>query len=132
MIFKRLVYIVMTVLVLFAGSGQTIYAHTCLKTGRTTLAFTNATCCHKKAVKNEQCSFKKPSCCQVNAAFSGQVVPATVQASGQIKVSVIPVFVQEIFNVFNPLQSVIVTDVFGLVPEPFGKSDILFTRVFRC
>ena len=132
MIFKRLVYIIMTVLVLLADSGQTIYAHTCLRTNRTKLAFTNASCCHKAAVKDGKRSFRKPSCCRINATVARQIMPSNVNPSNQIDVAAAPVFVAEIFKVSSPLSSMVATDAIGFVPESPGKADILFTRVFRC
>jgi len=119
---------------LLADSGQTIYAHTCLKKNRTSISLTNAaTCCHKKVAGKESCSFKKQNCCQVNSTLVKQVVPGRVQTGGQFKIVLQSFVAVEIFEAYNSSTIVFICGNHrSSAPEPLGKADILFTQVFRC
>ena len=132
MIFKRLVYILMTALVLFADGGQTIYAHTCLKTHSTSLALSNASCCHKKAVPLSGHVFKKPSCCFVNATMVKHGIPAQIQLVEQLKIQAPVSVVLALFSAYVAIPFITILNGRSPSPEPLRAADILFTQVFRC
>ena len=132
MIFKRLVYILITVLVLFADGGQTIYAHTCLKTHRTALAFNNQSCCHKKQSPLSGPVFKKPSCCVINATMVKHGVPGQIPTVEKVKLSTPIISAPGLLIAFISLPVIIISNGRSSSPEPLNTADILLTRVFRC
>jgi hypothetical protein len=132
MIFRRLVYITFTILLLFADSGQTIYAHTCLKTNRTSITFAKVVPCCKNKATDKGISFNKANCCRVNSALMKQVVPAKIQLPTQLKIAVQVIFAGGFFNVFASGVSGLPFYISGSSPEPLSKAGILFTQVFRC
>lgn len=66
---KRTIAFLLTMFILFADSGQMLYAHTCLKTNTTEFSFFKQTDCCKKANPDKCCQIKKTSCCVVSAAY---------------------------------------------------------------
>ncbi len=132
MIFKRLVYILITVLVLFADGGQTIYAHTCLKTHRTALAFNNQSCCHKKQSPLSGPVFKKPSCCIINATMVKHGVPCQIPIIEQVKLATPIIYAPGLLIAFISLPAILTSYCRSSSSELLNTADILFTRVFRC
>ena len=128
---KRAVSLLMLVLILFADSGQTIYAHTCLKSKRTHLSIGSPKhCCSAKAVANN-CTIRKATCCEVSSRYlkqnfvSQQVVPDVVLH----EVAVLPqsqVFVPRV------VQPVIILAANTSPPLiALSKSSATFTQTFR-
>ena len=132
MIFKRLVYILMTVLVLFADGGQTIYAHTCIKTQRTILAFNSKSCCHQKAAPPGGPVFKKSSCCIVNATMVKHGLPGQISTVEQVKLSTPVVEAQGFLVGCVSVPAIFISYCRSSCSEQFHTADILFTQVFRC
>lgn len=72
MLFKRALSLLMLVLILFADSGQTVYAHTCFKSKRTSLSIGRPKqCCSTKATTHG-CAVKKATCCEVSSKYLKQ------------------------------------------------------------
>jgi hypothetical protein len=144
MIARRLALTFLTLLILFADSGQMIYAHTCLKSNHTSLSlFTPASdccgkeettkriCCAKKAAEQKKnCALGKMDCCSVSAKYIKQSFP-----SGEMKLSLKEVekplaALVTLFAAFINIPS----DKISYIVEtalPPGKADIRFTQVFR-
>ena len=72
MLFKKLIHLFITLLILFADSGQTIYAHTCLKTKHTHLSIGKPKHCCADEQKSETSQLKKTSCCEVSSTYLKQ------------------------------------------------------------
>jgi hypothetical protein len=130
---KRMLYLLMVAVLLLADSGQTIYAHTCLKTNHTSLALSNgANCCGMKAAEKGALSFNKASCCRVTPTLIKHVAPAKVQLAARINVVIQPVFASDVFKISIPYSSDPSLYIRSSSPEPASAVDISFTQVFRC
>lgn len=104
---KQVLCLFMMLLMLFADAGQTIYAHTCLKSNNVSFSIntpaackedehreTKACCEKKKQQETEDCTVGKKDCCSV----SGKYVKASLGGDNSV---VTPLSV--------PLQAVAVT-----------------------
>lgn len=72
MFIKRLVVLFVTFLLLFADSGQMLYAHTCLKTNHTHYSISSPKHCCVNEKDESNCSIKKSSCCEVSSKYLKQ------------------------------------------------------------
>lgn len=72
MFLKRFILLLTTLLLLFADSGQTLYAHTCIKSKHTHITIGEPKhCCSEKSTKNH-CGIKKASCCEITFKYLKQ------------------------------------------------------------
>jgi hypothetical protein len=69
MLFKRVLTFIITLLILFADSGQTIYAHTCFKSKQTHYSIVSNKHCCGQVTKVAGCVIKKSACCEVNSKY---------------------------------------------------------------
>src|SRR5687767_13181279 len=88
MFLKRMTTLILTSLILFADSGQMIYAHTCFKSMHTSFSlYAPADCCPKKEIaksccakkainENKNCALGKMACCSVSSKYVKQSFPA--------------------------------------------------------
>jgi hypothetical protein len=141
MLLKRIIPVFLTLLILFADSGQMIYAHTCYKSNQTSISLFSAdtccgkekvkkNCCTKQAEEKKSCSLGKMSCCSVSSTYLKQSFP-----TNEVKASVTAP-VGEIFIELNLFSTYIIDSapkVFLQSPPPSlrSKDDISFARVFR-
>lgn len=116
---------------MFADSGQTIYAHTCLKSKHTHLSIGQPKhCCAEKVVAGK-CEVKKSTCCEVSSKYlkqdfvSEQIVPdfiafdAAIVPVSRVFVACYPApLIQRAANSSPPLLAI-------------AKSEIAFTQTFR-
>ncbi len=129
MFLKRSVHFLLVVLLLFADSGMTLYAHTCHKTKGTQISIGSP----KHKCKNEQgksnCTIKKTSCCDVSSKYIKQNL----------------IFKEiETVSVYLPVKAILITEIFTLPqllntsfsifsnPPPLNiKAEGTFTQTFR-
>ena len=131
MLLKRVVTIFITVLILFADSGQIIYAHTCFQSNTTSYSlFAPKHCCGKSSEEHKACINKK-SCCSITAKFIKQVfvnhaneVGETITHTAKIATT------SEIFQIYDQTNTII-PSVYFTPPLPRCEDDICFTQVFR-
>ncbi len=72
MFLKRFILLLTTLLLLFADSGQTLYAHTCLKSKHTHVTIGEPKhCCQESKTKNH-CGIKKATCCEITSKYLKQ------------------------------------------------------------
>lgn len=76
---QRILCWFLTALLLFAESGQTVYAHTCLKQNKTTYSLTAETSCKKESSRpccarrhQMQTGIKAAGCCVITAKYIKQ------------------------------------------------------------
>jgi len=130
MALKRVINFLLILFILFADSGQTIYAHTCLKSKHTHLSIgTPKHCCSEKK-ETGNCIVKKSSCCEVSSKylklnFVSEQTPVNETVPG-IAVSCLPTF---FLPVFNP----IVDENKSNAPPSLAvvKASKEFTQIFR-
>ncbi len=131
MLLKRAVSVLMLVLILFADSGQTIYAHTCLKSKHTHLSIGSPKhCCSAKVVFNN-CTIRKATCCEVSSKYLKQNFVSQPVVND---VEYYQVAVQPQSQVFTPrvVQPVIILAVNTSPPLiALSKSSGTFTQTFR-
>lgn len=72
MFFKRFLILFLTHLLLFADSGQMLYAHTCLKTNHTHYSISSPKHCCTNQQEETNCSLKKSNCCEVSSTYLKQ------------------------------------------------------------
>lgn len=65
MFLTRSINILLIVIMFFADSGHTIYAHTCLKKKQTNISLNYTQSCCSDRDSNSDYSIKKASCCEV-------------------------------------------------------------------
>jgi|GEM_PF-1747064 len=145
MLFKRIVSILITLLILFADSGQMIYAHTCHKSNNTSFSLYSPAhcgavkvkkecCTKKKVVKHSGCALNKTNCCALSSKYVKMSFPTNDLQIKNIKVGedilvALPMqlpYVNLQNSTSNPEQN-------GSPPLPAqsgGKHS--FTQVFRC
>ena len=142
MLLKRIVTLFITLLILFADSGQMIYAHTCFKSNHTSFSlYTPDHCCAKEEVTKSCCAKKvseakkncalgKMSCCSVSSKYVKQSFP-----NNEIKLAANEVAKEITIEVklFAVYTSAFINKIFFRSPPPLlpGKDDIRFTQVFR-
>ena len=142
MLLRRIATLFITFLILFADSGQMIYAHTCFKSNHTYFSLytpdhccskekVTKNCCAKKAVETKKsCALGKMSCCSVSAKYVKQSFPNNeikITATKIIKdvITEVTSFTMNIFSSFDKLPS------FSSPLLLRCKNDIRFTQVFR-
>ena len=143
MLLKRVITFFITFLILFADSGQMIYAHTCFKSNHTSFSLYTPdhccakeeevakSCCAKKATEEKKnCALGKMSCCSVSAKYVKQSFP-----NNEIKLTASEVVKQITIQVklFEVYTSTFISKLFFQSSPPVlpGKDDIRFTQVFR-
>lgn len=131
MLFKRALSLLMLVLILFADSGQTVYAHTCLKSKRTSLSIGSPKhCCSTKAVTTG-CAVKKATCCEVSSKYLKQHFvsqPVVVDVMCH-QVAVLPQSQVFVPRMVQPVVSLAANT--SPPPVAFAKSAGTFTQTFR-
>lgn len=129
MFLKRLVHLSLVVLLLFADSGVTLYAHTCLKTKHTHFSIGTPKHCCKGTKTKSNCSVTKSSCCNVNSKYIKQdfVYKETEAAQQEL-----PALALIFSTVFSPvILPVEVNSTFSHSPPLLCKADGVFTQTFR-
>ncbi len=144
MLFKRIVTLSITFLILFADSGQMIYAHTCLLSHHTSFSLyipnhccaedekeTTKTCCAEKAeTEKTNCALGKMDCCSLSSKYVKQSFPnhEIKSAANEMAKDVmkeVELFTAYVSATFNNL-------IFSSPPPLLRcKDDIRFTGVFR-
>ncbi len=131
MLLKRVITFILTLLILFADSGQTIYAHTCLKSKRTNISIGNPKRCCAESKSTGHCTLKKSSCCEVSSKLLKQGFinqPTTERKEVILESIVLPT--SQLF-VFCAHQSVIPNSSNTSPPPVLCKSENTFTQTFR-
>ncbi len=142
MFLKRIVTLFITFLILFADSGQMIYAHTCLKSNHTSFSLyapgnccakkeSTKSCCAKKIIEEEKkCTLGKMSCCSVSSKYVKQSFPNNEVKLQPTEITREPATEITLFSVYiiSSVQNVLANS-----PPPLlrCKDDIRFTQVFR-
>jgi hypothetical protein len=141
MVAKRMLVGFLTLIILFADSGQMIYAHTCLQSKHTSVSLYSPagccikiektkSCCAKKAVaEKKNCALGKMPCCSVSAKYVKQSFPSNEIKLAETADLKEAIFELPLFSVY-PLQIAQKT-FFPPVPLLQSKDDIRFTGVFR-
>lgn len=144
---KQILCFFMTMLILFADAGQTIYAHTCLKSNNVSFSINTPAACkeeqqehakkaccekEKQETESEDCTVGKKDCCTV----SGKYVKASLGADN-IKAVHISMPIQAAFVVLFQLFSfgadTQVSAFYYPTPPPLAYSNSQsFIQVFRC
>lgn len=142
MLLKRIVTLFITFLILFADSGQMIYAHTCFKSNHTSVSLytpddccdkekTEKDCCAKKVTEQKSdCTLGDMSCCSVSSKYVKQSFP-----NNEVKLSANEIVKDVMAEV--KLFAAYVSASFGKLiissspPLLRCKDDIRFTQVFR-
>jgi hypothetical protein len=142
MFLRRIAVACLTLLILFADSGQMIYAHTCLKSNRTSLSLfapgnccikkeNKRSCCAKKAAEQEKsCTLGKMSCCSVSTKYIKQSFPSNEVKYSELKAGKDVVIELNLFSAYPP-HSAQQNFSYAAIPLPRCKDDIRFTQVFR-
>ena len=130
MLLKRAVTFLLTLLILFADSGQTIYAHTCLKTKHTHISIGQPKHCCSDTKAEGNCVIKKSSCCEVSSKYLKQdfINQQTEVKEVMATVAVLPV--SEIF-ISSPVKVIALNQTNTSPPIVFSKSENIFTQTFR-
>ena len=138
MVLKRIITTFLTLLILFADSGQMIYAHTCFKSNHTSISLfspggccvkaqSTRPCCVKKAAEErKQCALGKMSCCSLSAKYVKQSFPSNEIKASASKVEKQLFVLINLFSAYADQPVAIQTN-----PLPPGKVDIRFTGAFR-
>ena len=142
MFLKRIVTLFITLLILFADSGQMIYAHTCFKSNKTSLSlYTPDDCCDKEVSKKsccakkvsehkDDCTIGDKACCSVSSKYVKQAFP-----NNEVKLSVAKVIKHALaeVNLFSAYVAIPQNKIsfHSSVPLLRCKDDIRFTGVFR-
>lgn len=130
MFLKRVVHLVLVFLLLFADSGMTLYAHTCLKTKHTHYSIGTPKHCCKKAQSKSNCAVKKSSCCNVSSKYIKQYLVFKVTETMKQCLPVLSVSFTNIF--FIPqLLKVTSVNVFSNPPPIYSKAEGIYTQTFR-
>lgn len=141
MFLKRIISLFIAMLLLFAESGQVVYAHTCFKSNKTTLSlYTPAhcadevqqkSCCGNKHTETtNECVVGKKSCCAVSATYVKQSFPANETELRKVSFA-LALFYQPTF---------FVAEIFFLPPPSFSFTESppipvrypSFFCIFRC
>lgn len=69
MFLKRFILFLTTLILLFADSGQTLYAHTCLKSKHTHVTIGAPKHCCTNSSAEKHCGVKKASCCEITSKY---------------------------------------------------------------
>ena len=131
MLLKRVITFILTLLILFADSGQTIYAHTCLKSKHTNISIGAPKGCCAEKNSASHCTLKKSSCCEVSSKLLKQGFinqPTTEAKAVTLEAKVLPT--SQLF-VFSAPQSVIPNLSNTSPPPVLCKSENTFTQTFR-
>ena len=130
MLLKRVVTFLLTAIILFADSGQTIYAHTCLKTKHTHISIGEPKHCCLEKKETSKCTVKKSSCCEVNSKYLKQnfIIQQT-----EVKQITAVVAILSLAQIFQLLPNIISNERATNTSPPFAlcKSAITFTQAFR-
>jgi len=130
MLLKRGITFIITVLILFADSGQTIYAHTCLKTKHTHISIGRPKHCCAEKKMDGKCVIKKSSCCEVSSKYLKQDF---INQQTQVKEVTATVAVLPVSQIFisSPVNVVTLNQANTSPPIVFSKSENTFTQTFR-
>jgi hypothetical protein len=130
MVLRRFTVLALTLIILLADSGQTIYAHTCNKTKQTHVSLGQPKHCCAKKVTNT-CGIKKSSCCEVSSKLLKQGFvnkPVSVNEFESAAGQVVRLF--ELFQVYLA-QTECLTAGNTSPPIAYEKSRCTFTQTFR-
>lgn len=140
MLFRRVLSLLLLVLILFADSGQTIYAHTCLKSNNTSFSLLSPahcpvkkevvkSCCAKRqTLSAETCRLGKASCCSVTSKFVKQAFPGRFIELKAVKQFASAAGIAT-YNFCFTAQQAIASPIYSTPPYPAPSSP--FTGVFR-
>ncbi len=142
MLFKRSIIFAITCIILFADSGQMVYAHTCFKLNHTYFSLyapdeccaeerVHKSCCNKEEVQERaKCNVGKSDCCSVSAKYFKQSFPTTEPKLLKETVLETPTTGITFFRIY-------ISDSFARIfqisspPLLYSKADIHLTQVFR-
>jgi hypothetical protein len=143
MFFKRLLSLLIASIILFAESGQVVYAHTCFKSNETSFSLYSPahcndekiekSCCAKKQqITPEACVKGKESCCGVSSKYVQQSFP-THETELKKPVAAKSVFSALSFYVTTPgFVPTVVTACVASSPPLIVQYFASFLCVFRC
>jgi hypothetical protein len=130
MLLKRAIIFVLTLIILFADSGQTIYAHTCLKSKHTHISIGQPKHCCAESKTTSHCTIKKSNCCEVSSKYLKQdfINQQTETKAVELEVAVLPVT-----HVFVLVEEETLVLNYNNTSPPlvFSKSENTFTQTFR-
>jgi len=128
--FKQVLTFIIALLILFADSGQTIYARTCLKSKQTHLSLTQPKGCCGTASKHNSCHLKKSACCEVSAKLlKGNFINSNLVNQDGIALPAL-LYVANAFSFSSP-QPAISKPLPSLAFLPPGIVAGAFTHTFR-
>lgn len=116
---------------MFADSGQTIYAHTCLKSRHTHLSIGQPKHCCAEKIVNGNCGVKQSTCCEVNSKYLKQDFVSEQIVADFIVFNAVIIPVSQVFVSFykEPLMQRAANTS---PPRPaIAKSEAAFTQTFR-
>ncbi len=130
MLLKRATTLILTLIILFADSGQTIYAHTCLKSKHTHISIGQPKHCCAESKTTSHCTIKKSNCCEVSSKYLKQdfINQQTETRAVSLEVAVLP-FTQAFILV--KAEELVLNYSNTSHPLVFSKSENTFTQTFR-
>ena len=129
MLLKRAITFILTLIILFADSGQTIYAHTCLKSRQTHISIGQPKHCCAENNTTSQCTIKKSNCCEISSKYLKQDF---INQQTEAKAVELVVAVLSGFQIFVLVKEDLVLHYNNTSPPlGFSKSEITFTHSFR-
>ncbi len=130
MLLKRAIIFVLTLIILFADSGQTIYAHTCLKTMHKHISIGQPKHCCAESKTTSHCTIKKSNCCEVSSKYLKQdfINQQTETKATNLQVALLP-FIQAFILV--KAEELVLNYNNTSPPLVFSKSENTFTQTFR-
>ncbi len=130
MFIKRFAVLFLTFLLLFADSGQMLYAHTCLKTKHTHYSISTPKHCCADTKAEANCGFKKSTCCEVSSKYLKQNFVRQETVTNETSVMQQNYFPVHVFS----YAVTSVTKTSSVFAEPLAllvQSSNVFTQNFR-
>ena len=129
MLLKRAITFILTLIILFADSGQTIYAHTCLKSRQTHISIGQPKHCCAENNTTSQCTIKKSNCCEISSKYLKQDFINQQTEAKAVKLEVAVLLCSQVFVL---VKEDLVLHYNNISPPlGFSKSEITFTQSFR-
>lgn len=127
MLLKRASLSLLTLLLLFADSGQMIYAHTCFKSKHTHYSFSAPKHCCGGEKETKECSVTKSHCCEITSKYLKQNFVQQHSSVDNVYVCAPTAYVLH-RSPFIIYHSPLLTLSSSFLPD---KSSLVFTQSFR-